>query len=233
MVRKFRVGRVIKRLILLFFVITFLQVLLLRFINPWTSSKMLSNKVDLIFSDTKDKQIHFNWKDYNEISPYMPLAVIAAEDQKFPEHYGFDFSSIEKAMEQNKNRKNKRGASTITQQVAKNLFLWQGKSYMRKGLEAYYTLLIELLWSKQRIVEVYLNIAQMGNNTYGVEAASQIYLKKSANNLTKNNAALIAAVLPNPIKFQIKKPSAYTVKRQIWILHQMWQLGNVKFLEKL
>ena len=136
-------------------------------------------------------------------------------------------------MEKNEKRKNKRGASTITQQVAKNLFLWQGKSYVRKGLEAYYTLLIELLWSKQRIAEVYLNIAEMGNNVYGAEAASQKYLKKSAKELTKNNAALLAAVLPNPNKFSIKKPSAYTVKRQLWILNQMRQLGNVKFLEKL
>ncbi len=233
MAKKFSIGRIIKRVVLLFFVFTFLQVLLLRFINPWTSSKMLSNKVELIFSDAKDKQVHFEWSDYEDISAYMPLAVIAAEDQKFPEHFGFDFSSIEKALEQNEKRKNKRGASTITQQVAKNLFLWQGKSYVRKGLEAYYTLLIELLWSKQRIVEVYLNIAEMGNNVYGVEAASQIYLKKSAKELTKNNAALIAAVLPNPNKFSIKKPSAYTVKRQLWILNQMRQLGNVKFLEKL
>ncbi len=233
MTRKFGIGRAIKRVTLLFFVVTFLQVLLLRFINPWTSSKMLTNKVELIFSDAKDTRVHFEWSDYKDISSYMPLAVIAAEDQKFPEHFGFDFSSIEKAIEQNEKRKSKRGASTITQQVAKNLFLWQGKSYVRKGFEAYYTLLIELLWSKQRIVEVYLNIAEMGENIYGVGAASQIYLKKSAKELTKNNAALIAAALPNPIKFSIKKPSAYTIKRQLWILNQMRQLGNVKFLEKL
>ena len=160
------------------------------------------------------------------------LAVIAAEDQNFPFHFGFDFDQIEKAIEQRTWRR-LRGASTITQQVAKNLFLWEGRSFIRKGLEAYFTVLIELLWSKERILEVYLNIIEMGDMIFGVGAASQIYFKKLPSKLTRSQAALLTATIPNPRRFSAKRPSGYILRRQSWILGQMSSLGGVEYLNNL
>ncbi len=163
----------------------------------------------------------------------MALAVVAGEDQLFPEHWGFDLESIREALERQERGGRLRGASTITQQVAKNLFLWNGRSYLRKGLEAYFTILLELLWPKSRTLEVYLNIAEFGDGIYGVNAASKIYLRKSPLRLNKRDAALLAAVLPNPKHFKVSNPSAYVRKRQQWILRQMKQLGGVGYLRRL
>jgi monofunctional biosynthetic peptidoglycan transglycosylase len=173
------------------------------------------------------------WFSYNDISRQMPLAIIAAEDQNFPFHFGFDFKEIEKAIKQNNRGRRLRGASTITQQVAKNLFLWEGRSFIRKGLEAYFALLIELLWSKERTLEVYMNVVELGNMVFGVGAASQIYFKKTPNKLTRSQAALLAAVIPNPIRFSVRNPSHYILRRQNWIINQMSSLGGTAYLENI
>ncbi len=167
------------------------------------------------------------------ISPNAALAVIAAEDQHFPDHYGFDFAAIQDALDDQDEGKPLRGASTISQQVAKNLFLWSGRSLVRKGLEVWFTALLELLWSKERILEVYLNIAEFGDSTFGVEAASRRFFNKSASRLTAIEAARLAAVLPNPLRYRADKPSAYVLKRQRWIERQMRQLGGVTYLDRL
>ena len=174
---------------------------------------------------------HLDWVSMDEISPWMGLAVIAAEDQKFPEHWGFDVSAIEKALAHNERNENRiRGASTLSQQTAKNLFLWDGRSWVRKGLEAGLTLGMETVWSKKRILTVYLNIAEFGDGIFGVEAASQRYFHKPASKLTMAEAALLAAVLPNPIRFKANAPSGYVRSRQAWILRQMRQLGGEGFM---
>ena len=154
------------------------------------------------------------------------MAVIASEDQKFFNHFGFDIESINKALNQNKKKKRIRGASTITQQTAKNIFLWSGKSFVRKGIEAYFTFVLEVFWPKERILEVYLNIAQFGENDFGIGAASKKYFKKNANELTYQNAATLASVLPNPIKYKVNTPSKYQEGRVLWIQKQMHQLGE-------
>lgn len=174
---------------------------------------------------------HSDWVSMDEISPWMGLAVIAAEDQKFPEHWGFDVSAIEKALAHNERNENRvRGASTLSQQTAKNLFLWDGRSWIRKGLEAGLTLGMETIWSKKRILTVYLNIAEFGDGVFGVEAAAQRYFHKPASRLTISEAALLAAVLPNPIRFKANAPSGYVHSRQAWIMRQMRQLGGEGFM---
>ncbi|WP_434525791.1 monofunctional biosynthetic peptidoglycan transglycosylase [Photorhabdus asymbiotica] len=176
---------------------------------------------------------HSIWIEQEQISPNIALAVIAAEDQKFPEHWGFDLDAIEKALEHNKNDLGRlRGASTISQQTAKNLFLWNGRSWFRKGLEAGMTFAIELGWTKSRILTVYLNIAEFGDGIFGVEKASRHYFHKSASKLTTSEAALLAAVLPNPHRYKVNAPSAYILQRQQWILRQMRLLGGVSYLKK-
>ncbi|WP_036768387.1 monofunctional biosynthetic peptidoglycan transglycosylase [Photorhabdus australis] len=173
------------------------------------------------------------WIEQEQISPNIALAVIAAEDQKFPQHWGFDLDAIEKALEHNKNDLGRlRGASTISQQTAKNLFLWDGRSWLRKGLEAVMTFAIELGWTKSRILTVYLNIAEFGDGIFGVEEASIHYFHKSASKLTMSEAALLAAVLPNPHRYKVSAPSAYVLQRQQWILRQMRLLGGVSYLKK-
>ncbi|ALR78282.1 monofunctional biosynthetic peptidoglycan transglycosylase [[Enterobacter] lignolyticus] len=174
---------------------------------------------------------HADWVSMSDMSPWMGLAVIAAEDQKFPDHWGFDVTAIEKALAHNERNENRiRGASTLSQQTAKNLFLWDGRSWVRKGLEAGLTLGIETVWSKRRILTVYLNIAEFGEGVFGVEAASQRYFHKPASRLTMSEAALLAAVLPNPIRFRADAPSGYVRSRQAWILRQMRQLGGEGFM---
>ena len=173
------------------------------------------------------------WVDLSQISPNLPLAVVASEDQKFPEHWGFDVEAIEKAYALNQHSHKVRGASTISQQVAKNLFLWSGRSYFRKGLEAYFTILIEALWPKRRILEVYLNIAEFGYGTYGAEAAAQRYFHKSASRLTRTDAAALAAVLPNPERYSAVAPSRFVQQRREWILGQMQALGGPEMLEEI
>ncbi|EPD8598654.1 monofunctional biosynthetic peptidoglycan transglycosylase [Yersinia enterocolitica] len=175
---------------------------------------------------------HSDWVPMDEISPYMALAVMAAEDQKFPEHWGFDVSAIESALAHNQRNQNRiRGASTLSQQTAKNLFLWDGRSWVRKGLEVGLTAGIELVWTKRRILTVYLNIAEFGDGIFGVEAAARHFFNKPASKLSASEAALLAAVLPNPLRFKVNAPSGYVISRQQWILRQMRQLGGKDFIQ--
>jgi monofunctional biosynthetic peptidoglycan transglycosylase len=166
-------------------------------------------------------RLKHHWVPMKEISSQLGIAVIASEDQRFLEHHGFDFKAIEKAIDENKKGKRRRGASTISQQTAKNVFLWPGSSWLRKGLEVYFTALIELCWSKERIMEVYLNSIEMGDGIYGAEAVAQQHFGRSAKKLTATNSALIAATLPNPLKFSSANPSRYMLKRQSAIMRQM------------
>jgi len=219
------------KLLLTFFSFSLLQVLSLKWINPLTSSVMFQREFNLFSSN--EKPISYQWYDYDDISKEIVLAVIASEDQNFPAHFGFDFDQIGKAFKEKNKRGRLRGASTITQQVAKNLFLWEGKSFIRKGFEAYYTILVEFFWSKRRIMEIYINIAEMGDNIFGVGMASKIYLKKKPAKLTEQECALIAAVLPNPKKFSVKNPSVYVKERLSWILEQMRLLGGVSYIKNL
>jgi monofunctional glycosyltransferase len=172
------------------------------------------------------KPIYKEWVNLDQISEPMQRAVIASEDQEFEDHFGFDIDAIEKALKYNKTHKKKKGASTITQQVAKNVFLWQDRTWFRKGAEVYCTFLIELLWSKERILEVYLNIAEMGNGVFGCEAAAKRFFNKPAAKLTEQEAALIAACLPSPVKYRADKPSDYVRQRQRAILFQMAQMDD-------
>lgn len=238
--RKFKLKQFLKRLpkiilkfILGFFIVSIFIVLLLKWLNPITSSIMIQRKIEAVITFQERQMIAYQWFSYDEISKQMALAVIAAEDQNFPIHFGFDFEQIEKAIEQHNLGRKLRGASTITQQVAKNLFLWEGRSFIRKGLEAYFTVLIELLWSKERILEVYLNIIEMGDMIFGVGAASQIYFKKLPEKLTRSQAALLTATIPNPKRFSAKRPSGYVLRRQSWILGQMSSLGGVEYIKNL
>lgn len=193
---------------------------------------MLERQIGAWLSGDFHYVAHSDWVGMDEISPWMGLAAIAAEDQKFPEHWGFDVSAIEKALAHNERQENRvRGASTLSQQTAKNLFLWDGRSWLRKGLEAGLTVGIETVWSKKRILTVYLNIAEFGEGTFGVEAASRRYFHKPASKLTASEAALLAAVLPNPIRFRADAPSGYVRSRQAWILRQMRQLGGEGFMQ--
>ncbi|WP_312629056.1 monofunctional biosynthetic peptidoglycan transglycosylase [Scandinavium sp.] len=197
------------------------------------SAVMVERQLGAIFSGNFHYLAHSDWVSMDEMTPWMGLAVIAAEDQKFPEHWGFDVSAIEKALAHNERNENRiRGASTLSQQTAKNLFLWDGRSWLRKGLEAGLTVGIETVWSKKRILTVYLNIAEFGEGVFGVEAASQRYFHKPASKLTMSEAALLAAVLPNPLKFRADAPSGYIRSRQAWILRQMRQLGGEGFMRE-
>jgi monofunctional biosynthetic peptidoglycan transglycosylase len=210
-----------------------LVVLSLRWINPPFSAFMAESRIMAwIRHDSSYVSAHV-WVDLNRISPNMALAVIASEDQKFPEHWGFDVAAIEKAYQLNQHSHKVRGASTISQQVAKNLFLWSGRSYFRKGLEAYFTLLIEACWPKRRILEVYLNIAEFGLGTYGAEAAARRFFHESAVRLTRSDAALLAAVLPNPEHYSALAPSAYVQRRREQILTQMQALGGPEMLQEI
>jgi monofunctional biosynthetic peptidoglycan transglycosylase len=174
----------------------------------------------------KSMTLKHDWVSLDEISPKLQLAVVCSEDQNYLKHYGFDWGAIEKAMKSNDSGKKIRGGSTISQQTAKNVFLWQGRSYIRKGFEAYFTLLIETFWSKERIMEVYLNSIEMGNGIYGAEAAAQNWFKKSAAKLNKDESSAIAAILPNPLKYVANPPSAYISKRKTWVKQQMSFWGN-------
>jgi monofunctional biosynthetic peptidoglycan transglycosylase len=171
------------------------------------------------------------WASLADMSPAMPLAVVASEDNRFTEHSGFDMEAIEKAMEYNKRSHGRkvRGASTISQQTAKNVFLWPGRSWIRKGFEVYFTLLIEFIWGKERIMEVYLNVAEMGKGIYGAGAAADKYFGKSALRLSRGEAALLAAILPNPLKWNPSAPTAYLRSRQQWILWNMGNIGRVEY----
>jgi monofunctional glycosyltransferase len=220
------------------FLATALPTMAMRWIDPWYSAFMLDAALDASRRGQTNYRTDFRWVDLEQISPHAAVAVIAAEDQFFPFHTGFDLNSIREAVRHNekqakKRRPRVRGASTITQQVAKNLFLWPGRSYARKGVEAYFTLLIELTWPKERILEVYLNVAQFGDGIYGVEAAGQRFYRLPAARLGRYESATLAAVLPNPITFKVQAPSNYVMSRRDWILAQMRGLGGPRYLQEL
>jgi monofunctional biosynthetic peptidoglycan transglycosylase len=220
------------------FVVTALPVVAMRWMDPWYSAFMLDAALDARRDGREKYQTDYRWVDLEEISPHAAVAVIASEDQLFPFHTGFDFKSIREAVRHNEAQANRkhphiRGASTISQQVSKNLFLWSGGGYLRKGLEAYFTLLIELTWPKERILEVYLNVAQFGDGIYGVEAAAQRYWHKPAKQINRYEAATLAAVLPNPIRFRANAPSPYIQLRRDQILGQMRGLGGASYLDQL
>jgi monofunctional biosynthetic peptidoglycan transglycosylase len=219
-------GKIAAWTIILGAAVTVFPVFAMRWINPPTTAFMLERRAEGVLVPSKGVHIEYDWVGLDHISRNVQLAVMASEDQKFLEHEGFDFESIEKALEQRHRRKgHTRGASTISQQVAKNLFLWPGRTWFRKGVEAGYTILIETLWDKRRILEVYLNIAEFGDGVYGVGAASPRYFHKSAARLSRHEACLLAAVLPAPKRLRADNPSAYVEKRAWWIERQMMRLG--------
>jgi monofunctional biosynthetic peptidoglycan transglycosylase len=222
-----RAWRLIKRVFIIMFVAQLVYIILLRWVDPPITTVQIGS---LISGDglTRD------YISFSEMSPNAGLAVVAAEDQLFTEHNGFDLKAIEKAWENNQKKKKRvRGASTISQQVAKNVFLWNGRSYFRKGLEVYFTFMIELIWGKRRILEVYLNVAEMGRGIFGVEAASRKYFKKPALKLTRQEAAMIAACLPNPKLYTIKPLSNAVQRRYPWIEAQMNNLYGDKPLQEV
>ncbi len=204
-----------------FFASTILAVVWYKFMPVWITPLMVTRSLQQIGEGHMPK-MHHSWVPLDSMPDDMPKAVMASEDQLFLEHHGFDFDAIQKAIKRNKKAgKKKFGASTISQQTAKNVFLWQGKSWVRKGLEMYFTVLIEFVWGKERIMEVYLNSIEMGDGIYGVKAVAQYNFDKEPDELTKRDCALIAATLPNPRKFSSKEPSQYMRKRQRWIVAQM------------
>lgn len=222
-----RLWRWTKRIVLILFLFQFVYIFLLKWVNPPVTLTQLGS---LFSGDGLSR----DYVDSRDMSPYARLAVISSEDQLFPDHNGFDWKSIEKAMDYNKKKPNRiRGASTISQQVAKNVFLWQGRSWFRKGLETYFTFMIELIWGKKRILEMYLNVAEMGEGIYGIEAASRKYFKKPAKSLTRKEAAMIASCLPNPKKYTIKPMSKNVSIRYPWVLRQMNNLQNDQDVQAL
>jgi monofunctional glycosyltransferase len=216
----FSLWRFIKRLFITLFILQFVYIVLLKWVDPPVTLTQLGS----LFSGDGLKRDYIN---YDEMSVNAKLAVIAGEDQLFADHNGFDLKSIKKAMAYNKKKPNRvRGASTISQQVAKNVFLWQGRSWFRKGLEIYFTFMIELIWGKKRILETYLNVSEMGKGVFGIEAAAKYHFKKSAKKLTRAEAAMIAASLPNPKRFTIKPRSKRISQRYPWIMRQMNHLAS-------
>jgi monofunctional biosynthetic peptidoglycan transglycosylase len=214
-------------------VLSVVVVLTLRWVDPPTSAFMLEAHLSAASEGDRTYRTDYEWVNLERISPHAAIAVVASEDQQFPFHAGFDLNSIRESVRASEKGKKLRGASTISQQVAKNLFLWNGRSFVRKGLEAWMTVLIELTWSKERILEVYLNIVQFGRGIYGVEAAASRFFHKPAARLSSSDAATLAAVLPNPIKMHAERPSAYVLERREQILGQMRALGGASYLQAL
>lgn len=209
-----------KRIVLLLFIAQFIYIIILRWVNPPFT---ITQVVSLI----KGNGLKRDYVSYNSINKSAKLAIMAGEDQLFPDHNGFDVKAIKKAVKYNERHPTKvRGASTISQQVAKNVFLWQGGGFFRKGLEVYFTFMIEIFWSKERILQMYLNVAEMGRGIFGIQAASIHYFNKDAAQLSRNEAAQIAAALPNPIRFAIKPLSRYVVARAANIMRQMNNLES-------
>lgn len=221
------------RIIGLFVLISILQVLVLRFVPPPMTAFMFWRQVDVWISGDRDYRWRYDWEPLSNMSPHVPVALVAAEDQLFAEHYGFDVVAIEKAYNNNARGKRIRGGSTISQQVAKNLFLWSGGGYFRKALEAWYTLLIEALWPKHRIIEMYANVAEMGDGVYGAQAAAVKFFNVNAKQLSRSQAARLAAVLPNPKKYNAAKPGPYVARRARWIERQMGRIGGQGYLKQL
>lgn len=221
-----RLWRFVKRLLLILFIAQFIYIILLKWMDPPVTITQFASWITG----------HGLKRDYvtrNQMSVNAKLAVIASEDQLFPDHNGFDFKSIEKAMKHNRKSKSLHGASTISQQTAKNVFLWQGRSWFRKALEVYFTFMIEKIWGKKRILEVYMNVSEMGDGVFGIEKASQKYFNKRAANLSRQEAAMIAACLPNPAKYSVKPLSKYVSVRSGWILRQMNNLQGDPDIQKI
>ena len=211
---------IFRNIILFFFISTITAVVVYRFVPVYITPLMAIRSAQQVFRG-ESPVWHHTWVPFDKISPHLPMAVIASEDNRFATHNGFDFIEIKKAMEENEKRKRQRGASTISQQTAKNVFLWPQSSWVRKGFEVYFTWLIELVWSKERIMEVYLNSIEMGKGIYGAQAAAKYKFNTIAAKLSAGQCALIAATLPNPIRFNSAKPSPYILKRQGQILRLM------------
>jgi monofunctional glycosyltransferase len=216
---------------LMFVLATTLQVAVLRYVDPPLTAFMIGRYVEAWGDGDRGFAIAYDWRDDGQISNQLPLALVAAEDQQFPMHNGFDFKAIEKARANNAKGRKVRGASTISQQLAKNLFLWRGRSWVRKGLEVWYTLLIEALWPKERIIEVYANVIEYGDGVYGAQAAARRFFGKDASKLTAAEAARLAAVLPNPRKYSVAKPGPYVQRRSRSIQRQMRALGGPAYLK--
>ena len=220
------IRKLIQWMVVAFFASTILSVIVLRFVPVYFTPLMFIRLAEQ-HQEGKDMKLKHHWVSLEKMSPSMPVAVMASEDQRFLKHHGFDYKAIEKATKRNKTGKRMLGASTISQQTAKNVFLWPGRTWVRKGLEAYFTVLIELMWSKQRSMEVYLNSIEMGDGIYGAQAVAEEHFNTDASELTKAQCALIAATLPNPRKFSSKNPSGYMYKRQGRIMREM------KYVDKL
>ena len=222
-----KAWRFFKRVILWLFILQFVYIIFCRWINPPVTLTQLGSVV-------QGYGLQRDYIAFDKMSPNIKLAVMASEDQLFPEHNGFDIKAIKKALNYNKKHVTKvRGGSTISQQVAKNVFLWQGKSMVRKGMEVYFTFMIEKIWSKERILQSYLNVAEMGKGIFGVQAAARFYFKKDAKDLTKSEAAMIAAALPNPKVYTVKPMSAYIAKRYPEIMRQMDNLDGDDAIDEL
>jgi monofunctional glycosyltransferase len=228
-----RLLRGLLYLLLAWVVLSVMLVVTLRWLDPPTSAFMLRERIGASLATDEKFVLRHRWVDWSQIAAPMKVAVIASEDQTFADHNGFDFEQINQAIEQRERGRRQRGASTISQQVAKNLFLWQGGGWLRKGIEAAYTVLIEALWPKQRILEVYLNIAEFGTGTFGVGAASEQFFRKPAAKLSTYDAALLAAVLPSPKRMRAQAPSRYVKSRQRQIVVQMSSIGGRELLKKL
>ncbi|HOS47056.1 MAG TPA: monofunctional biosynthetic peptidoglycan transglycosylase [Bacteroidia bacterium] len=213
-----KVVRTIAYCILGFVALSFISTLIFRWVPIPATPLMV-----IRYFEMEDGKIDKTWKPLSEINSSLPLAVVTSEDQKFEDHFGFDIEAIEKAAKYNQKHKGGKvkGASTISQQTAKNVFLWPSRSWIRKGFEVYFTFVIEVCWSKERIMEVYLNVIEMGPGVYGAEAAAQYYFHKPASQLTREQSALIAAILPNPIKWSAAKPTPYISRKKAWILQHM------------
>lgn len=238
----YRIAKALSAVVFLFLLATVTGTFLLRFVPPVTSGVMLERYLEAQYQHLSSKKstlkkqqasFHYQWKPLGQIAPIMGVAVVTSEDQEFAEHFGFDWGAIVKAVEYNQTHRRTRGASTISQQTAKNLFLWTGRNWLRKGLEVYFTILIEALWPKERILEVYLNIIEFGDGIFGVEAASQQFFKKPAAQLNSTEAALLAAVLPNPHIYKAGNPSPYVLQRQQWILNNMHRVGGTEYIKNL
>lgn len=221
--------------LLFFFVASIALTALFRWVPVPFSALMVQRQIASFWQEEKGKefQLRYRWVGMGQISPHAALAVVAAEDQKFLDHEGFDFNAMAKAWEYNQHHRKQRGASTVSQQVAKNLFLWPGRNFVRKGVEAYFTLLLETFWPKQRIMEVYLNIAEFGHGVFGIEAASRAYFHKPAAKLNRAEAAILAAILPSPLRSNAIQPSGYVQERAWHIQQQMNRLGGTGYIKPL
>ncbi|MEO6102069.1 MAG: monofunctional biosynthetic peptidoglycan transglycosylase [Pseudoxanthomonas sp.] len=231
--RKRRWLRWLLALPFLFAAASVIQVAVLRFVDPPFSAFMAARQLEAWSSGEWSFRVAYDWRDMQRISANLPVAMVAAEDQNFATHSGFDFKAIEKALDNNAKGGKTRGASTVSQQVAKNLFLWQGGGWLRKGVEAWYTVLIEAMWPKLRILEVYANVAEFGDGIYGAQAAARSYWRKDASRLSLAESARLAAVLPAPRHYSVARPGPFVQRRANWIQRQVRQIGGTAYLQTL